>query len=67
MKKCICALLLALLLLGAGLSSAAIAETGEGGSLAAYNGKRGKWRLKYLFYIYYPAHLAVIWGIASLL
>ena len=35
--------------------------------LAAYNGKRGTWRLKYLFYIYYPAHLVVIWGIASLL
>jgi hypothetical protein len=35
--------------------------------LAAYNGKRGTWRLKHLFYIYYPAHLAVIWGIAALL
>ena len=40
MKKRICALLLALLLLGAGLGSGAIAETGEGGALAAYNGKR---------------------------
>ena len=28
--------------------------------LALYNGKRGKWKMKYLFYIYYPAHLAVI-------
>lgn len=28
--------------------------------LALYNGNRGKWKLKYLFYIYYPAHLLVI-------
>ncbi len=28
--------------------------------LALYNGRRGKWNLKYLFYIYYPAHLAVL-------
>ncbi len=32
-----------------------------------YNGKRGKARLKYLFYIYYPLHLAVLYGIAYLL
>lgn len=35
--------------------------------LAFYNGARGTWRLKYLFYIYYPAHLIVIWGIFLLL
>lgn len=35
--------------------------------LACYNGKRGTWPLKYLFYIYYPAHLVAIWGIALLL
>ena len=35
--------------------------------LALYNGKRGTWRMKYLFYIYYPAHLVVIWGISFLL
>lgn len=29
--------------------------------LAFYNGKRGKARLKYLFYIYYPAHLVLIY------
>ena len=29
--------------------------------LAFYDGTRGKAKLKYLFYIYYPAHLAVIW------
>lgn len=35
--------------------------------LACYHGKRGKWKLKYLFYIYYPLHLVVIWGIRMLL
>lgn len=29
--------------------------------LALYNGQWGKWRMKYLFYIYYPAHLVIIW------
>ncbi len=28
--------------------------------LLLYNGKRGKYKLKYLFYIFYPAHLALI-------
>ena len=32
--------------------------------LALYSGTRGKYKLKYLFYIYYPVHLAVIWAIA---
>ncbi len=35
--------------------------------LALYSGTRGKYKLKYLFYIYYPAHLAVIWLIGFLL
>lgn len=35
--------------------------------LALYNGRRGKWNMKWLFYIYYPAHLAVIYGISFLL
>lgn len=35
--------------------------------LACYDGKRGTWRLKYLFYVYYPLHLVVIWIIAQLL
>ncbi len=34
--------------------------------LALYNGTRGQWRLKYLFYIFYPAHLAVLYAIAWL-
>ena len=29
-----------------------------------YNGRRGKLRLKYLFYIFYPAHLVIIQAIA---
>lgn len=32
--------------------------------LALYNGKRGKWKLKHLFYVYYPLHLVVIYGIS---
>lgn len=34
--------------------------------LLLYNGQRGKWRLKYFFYVFYPLHLAVLWGIAYL-
>lgn len=34
--------------------------------LALYNGKRGKYKLKYLFYFYYPLHLVVIWAISML-
>ena len=35
--------------------------------LALYNGQRGKYKLKYLFYIYYPLHLAAIYGVGLLL
>ena len=35
--------------------------------LALYGGQRGKWRLKWLFYLYYPLHLAAIYGISLLL
>ena len=35
--------------------------------LALYNGSRGKYKLKYLFYIYYPTHLAALYGIGLLL
>lgn len=34
--------------------------------LALYSGKRGKWNLKNLFYIYYPLHLVVIYLISLL-
>lgn len=29
-----------------------------------YNGKRGKYKLKYLFYLYYPLHIAVLYLLA---
>ena len=32
-----------------------------------YNGKRGKYNMKYVFYIFYPAHLVIIYFIANLL
>ena len=35
--------------------------------LSWYNGERGKLRLKYLFYIYYPAHILLIYGISMLI
>lgn len=35
--------------------------------LLLYGGKRGKWRMKYFFYIFYPAHLALLQGLAWLL
>ena len=31
--------------------------------LVFYSGKRGKWKMKNLFYIYYPLHLVVIYAI----
>lgn len=35
--------------------------------LALYDGTRGRWKMKWLFYIYYPAHLVVLWGLQRLL
>ena len=35
--------------------------------LALYNGERGKKKMKYVFYIFYPAHLVILYGIAILL
>lgn len=35
--------------------------------LALYSGQHGKWRMKWLFYLYYPLHLAVLYGISLLL
>ena len=35
--------------------------------LALYNGRRGKRKMKYLFYIYYPAHLVALQGLSMVL
>ncbi len=35
--------------------------------LALYNGKRGKFKFKYAFYIFYPLHLAIIYLIEKLI
>ncbi len=32
--------------------------------ILAYNGKRGKWNMKYFFYIFYPLHFLLVQGIA---
>ena len=35
--------------------------------LLLYSGKKGKWNTKYFFYIFYPAHLALLYGILYIL
>ena len=35
--------------------------------LLLYSGKRGKCRMKYFFYIFYPAHLVILYGLHTLL
>lgn len=35
--------------------------------LALYSGKRGKWKLKYFFYLFYPIHLVALEGIYLLM
>lgn len=63
-----------ILLLGVGLSLLALDFGGiQWWSLATlpllalYSGKRGKWRIGTFFYLYYPLHLAAIYGLSLLL
>lgn len=35
--------------------------------LLAYNGKRGRLNMKTFFYLFYPLHLAILWGIKYLI
>ena len=35
--------------------------------LLLYNGQRGKWKLKWFFYLYFPLHTAILHGLAWLL
>ncbi len=35
--------------------------------IAMYNGKSGKYRMKYFFYIFYPLHLVVLYGISIII
>ncbi|MDD3414715.1 MAG: TraX family protein [Lachnospiraceae bacterium] len=35
--------------------------------LMYYNGERGRHKLKYMFYLYYPLHLVILSGIASII
>ncbi len=35
--------------------------------LLLYSGKRGKYKMKYFFYIFYPLHLGLLWFISMLL
>lgn len=35
--------------------------------LFMYNGTRGKWKMKYFFYIFYPLHFVILYGIVLLI
>lgn len=64
-KWCVCAMLL--LILGWRVGGVQMWALLALPLLALYNGRRGKWKMKYFFYIYYPLHLVVIQGLTLLL
>lgn len=35
--------------------------------LLLYNGKKGKWNIKYFFYVFYPVHMVILQGIMTYL
>lgn len=35
--------------------------------IVLYNGRRGAFQLKYLFYVFYPVHFLALWGISTLI
>lgn len=35
--------------------------------LFLYSGKRGQWKMKYFFYVFYPLHMVIIYGISLLI
>ena len=55
---------LGLLLLALDLGGWQIWSLGAIPLLLLYSGQRGKWKMKYFFYIFYPAHLALLQLIA---
>ena len=57
---------LGLVLLSAGIGGIQFYSLAALPLLLLYSGKRGKWKMKYFFYIFYPAHLVLLEGIAML-